>query len=183
MRIKLMLLIVISAICTTAPASAPASASPKKVTLCVKAWGVRQAVIKKHGKIAPGRNICRLGVQSHFNHKWTRDATTTEKAKYIRTMRALITPPPMMTVSAVPPRQPPAGTLSARATANLPSCTWVPESGGDYNARNGQYIGKYQIGIGHWSTVCRGLGMDPAGQERCAVKVWESEGAGAWANC
>jgi hypothetical protein len=66
----------------------------------------------------------------------------------------------------------------------IPAYIVMCESGGDYNAVNpssGAY-GAYQIMPFHWSSgVCQGLGMDPAGQDECARRIWNSAGAGAWA--
>lgn len=136
MRIKMMLSIALVAIVTTAPASAPASASPKKATLCVKAYGVRQAVIKKHGSRAPGRNICRFGIRGG------KKATTSQKARYIRQLRLLLDPKPYMSTNAGRPYMPPAGTASPHyAPSGLASCIVSHESGGDPGASNGSHTG------------------------------------------
>jgi hypothetical protein len=85
----------------------------------------------------------------------------------------------------VPPPQKPAGVSSDRDVASLPDCTWRPESGGSYTAVNGSSgaYGKYQIIPSTWAAHCSDLGRDPAGQERCAARVYEAQGAGAWVNC
>jgi hypothetical protein len=74
----------------------------------------------------------------------------------------------------------------------IPAYIVMCESGGDYNAVNpssGAY-GAYQILPQHWSAtgfgygspgICYGLGMDPAGQDECARRIWNSAGPGAWA--
>jgi hypothetical protein len=120
-------------------------ASPRKpATLCTKAWPVRQAVVKQHGKRAPGLNICRHGVR-HSDGTYTK-ATTAQKARYIRAMRRLIAPAPYLSLRAVPPGQPPAGTLSARASPRgLAACIVAAESGGNPQASNGTHFG-----IGQW---------------------------------
>lgn len=57
------------------------------------------------------------------------------------------------------------------------------ESGGDYNAVNpssGAY-GKYQIMPFHWNGgICSDLDRSPAGQDKCAARIWETSGPGAW---
>jgi len=152
-------------------------------------------VAARHGHRAPGRNIVKYGIaftwtsKNHKrSHRGVRNATTHEVAVSARQLMTILKPPgPLLSRTVVPPPRPPAGVRTASVKANLPSCTWVPESGGDYNAVNpssGAY-GKYQIMPSHWSpgSVCYGMGKDPAGQERCAVAVYKSEGAGAWVNC
>jgi hypothetical protein len=142
MRIKMMSLLVLATLCLI-PASAPATAKAphKKATLCVKAYGVRQAVIKKHGSRAPGRNICRFGIRGG------KKATTSQKARYIRQLRLLLEPKPYMSTNAGKPYVPPAGTASPNyAPSGLASCIVSRESGGDPNASNGQYTG-----IAQWS--------------------------------
>jgi hypothetical protein len=134
------------------------------------------------GVRAAGRDIIRKGI---IKHGKARPATKSEKARFQRQLRKLLNPPSLMYTRAVPPGQYPAGTQTAFNVAELPSCTWKPESGGDYNARNGIYWGKYQIGEDHWDPgrACYGLGKDPSGQESCARAVYRTEGLGAWVNC
>jgi Transglycosylase-like domain len=77
------------------------------------------------------------------------------------------------------------GATTSTTTSSLPSCTWAPESGGDYGAVNAGSgaRGKYQIvpetyaaygGDGSWS---------PADQERVAGRIYAATGGSAWANC
>lgn len=140
------------------------------------------SVTRKLGKRAAGRDIIHHGVNTKSGPK---DPTKHQKAKFQRQLRKLLNPPQLMWTRATPPTQAPAGTLSAFHIAALPDCTWVKESGGSYTARNGIYWGKYQIGEDHWNPgrACSGLGKDPGGQEACAVRVYETEGLGAWVNC
>ncbi len=129
-------------------ATTASPASSKNPKLCDTAAGVRAAVVKKHGKRAPGRNICRFGVQSKFNAKWSKPATVKQKAVYVRALRALNAPPPaFLAKTAALPALAPAGTLSARyAPSGLASCIVRHESGGNPLATNGQYHG-----IAQWS--------------------------------
>lgn len=166
------------------PASASAAHKPRQ-TLCTTAYPVRQAVIKHHGKRAPGRNICRQGVR-HSDGSVT-EATTSQKARYIRAMRRLIAPPPAyMVIRAGPPRQLPAGTLTAHSRANLPWCTWGPESGGDYQASNGTHFGKYQFDQQTWESVGgtgNPLNASHEEQDRRAAILYSRRGGQPWVNC
>lgn len=140
------------------------------------------AVKAKHGPRAPGRNIRRWGVL-HNGHQ--RDSTCKQIARSAQQLRRLLTAPQQMHSTAVPPRQEPAGTKSDLDVANLPSCTWMPESGGSYTAYNessGAW-GKYQVIPSTWRAYCSDLGRGPSGQEQCAVRIYEGQGAGAWVNC
>lgn len=119
--------------------AAPAEA--KNTTLCYKAHGVRESVVKKHGKQAPGRNICRYGLRSG------KKPTVHQKAKYVRALKRLNYSPQFLTVTAGPPIQPPAATMSAHlAPAGTAACIVQHESGGNPTAQNGQYTG-----IAQWS--------------------------------
>jgi hypothetical protein len=140
------------------------------------------AVKKAHGTRAPGRNIRKWGV---LRHGHTRDATCKQIARSAQQLRRLLTAPKLMHSVPVPPPQKPAGVSSDRDVASLPDCTWRPESGGSYTAVNGSSgaYGKYQIIPSTWAAHCSDLGRDPAGQERCAARVYEAQGAGAWVNC
>lgn len=194
MKLKITAALVAAAVLPIAPTSTTVAAERGKQTLCEQAYNVRQAVIKKHGKRSPGRNICRFGVQSKFNSKWSKPATTKQKATYIRRMKGLITPPPTPTLlvrTAVPPSQPPAGTLSpsvkAPAGGTLASIARC-ESGGNPGAvsPNGLYRGKYQFDQGTWNSV--GGSGDPAAapeatQDRLAAKLYAQRGAQPWPVC
>lgn len=130
------------AVLTTTLWVAPAEA--KNSTLCYKAHGLRMSVIKKHGKRAPGRNICRQGVRVDSGVK---SATTRQKARYVRALRSLNAPRPYLTTTAGSPARPPAGTLTARhAPSGLAACIVQRESSGNPNAVNGEHTG-----IGQWT--------------------------------
>jgi hypothetical protein len=176
--------IMLAAVVSTAAIAPPVEAATHQTT-CEKAYNVRHVVIKKHGKRVPGRNICRFGVQSKFNKKWSKPATNAQKAAYLRNLKALVAPPQFMTAVGAPSK-PPAGTLSPRA--NLPYCTWGPESGGDYRAvsPDGKYGGKYQMDMQTWQSV-GGSGSpaaaSPAEQDKRAAMLYASRGGQPWANC
>jgi Transglycosylase-like domain len=169
-------------------------ASAKNTTLCFKAHGVREAVVKKHGADAAGRNICRYGVQSKYNKRWTKPASTKLKARYLRQLRKLNSPPPqpqLLDRTAVPPEQPPAGvhTASVEAPAggaleSIAAC----ESGGDPTAvsADGTYRGKYQFDHQTWASV--GGSGDPAAapeaeQDRRAAALMAQRGSSPWPVC
>ena len=179
---RIMLFLVATVIATTVPASAQAAST------CEKAYTVRMAVVKKFGKRAPGRNVCRYGVK-HSNGKVT-PAKHSQKKRYLFALRRLNTPPVTRYVKtvAVPPRQAPAGTMS-QATRysgggnySIPASIVHCESGGSYSAVNpssGAY-GAYQI----LPSTAAAHGCDlstPGGQDRCAAVIWATEGRGAWA--
>jgi hypothetical protein len=59
------------------------------------------------------------------------------------------------------------------------------ESGslGYANNTHAGYVGCYQISADHFNGgSCSGLGTDPAGQDKCAAIICQTEGAGAWTN-
>lgn len=164
------------------PASAQADYSSCDQSLETTYSNRYYAVKKAHGTRAPGRNIRKWGV---LNHGHQQRSTCKQVARSAQQLRRLLTAPRLMHSTAVPPRQRPAGTLSDFDKANLPDCTWRPESGGSYtayNASSGAY-GKYQVIPSTWAAHCSDLGRGPAGQERCAARVYAAQGAGAWVNC
>ena len=141
---------------------------------------------EKCGRCA-GRNIRRWGVR-HTTGRVER-ATFTQVARSTGQLQRLTAPPPpprhLLRRVAVQPSLRPAGVSSSTVRAGLPDCTWRPESGGNYGAYNsssGAY-GKYQIIPSTWAAHCSGVSRDPAGQEVCAARVYQAQGAGAWVNC
>jgi hypothetical protein len=140
-------------------------------------------VANKHGKRAPGRNIRKNGV---LFRKVVFNATCGELRRSRSQLKKLLRPPfYTLVTSNVPPAQPPAGVHSAEQTGAfngwaIPEYIVMCESGGDFNARNpsGAY-GAYQIMPG----TAAGYGCDlstPAGQHRCAAKIYAAEGASPW---
>jgi hypothetical protein len=131
---------------TFAVAVPAAQSSPHRATTCEKAYGVRAAVVKKHGKRAPGRNICRLGVR-HSGGSTTK-ATVNQKRRYLSQLRLL-----NVAAAAVPPHLAPAGAMTARGTPSTnsmvnPQC----ESGGNPQAVSpAGYWGKYQFDRQTWT--------------------------------
>jgi hypothetical protein len=143
------------------------------------------AVAKKFNRRAPGRNIRKYGVQKHDK---VRNATCHElrvsRGQLIRLRRPPRPGPPLLVVKATSPQQAPAGVSSATPKANLPDCTWRPESGGDYGAYNPSGArGKYQIMPSTHAAYCSELGWSPGEQDTCAARIYAGQGAGAWVNC
>lgn len=174
-------------LCVATTVTVATFTAPAEANVCSKAYSVRAAVVKKFGKRAPGRNICRFGVK-HSNGK-VRPARYAQKKRYLFALRNLNRPPVTryVRVAAVPPRQAPAGALSPATRyksggnyaipASIVSC----ESGGSYTAVNqssGAY-GAYQILPS--TAAAHGCDLSTAGgQDQCAAKIWATEGRGAW---
>jgi hypothetical protein len=182
---KVILAILIALI--TGALVAPAGAAHKG--LCERAYQARIAVVKKHGKRAPGRNICRFGVQSKFNKNWTKAPTSAQKAVYLRHLKDILHPPIYMSAVGAP-ANPPAGTLSPRGS--LPACTWAPESGGNYHGPNNPKTGasgKYQIIPSTWASyggtkyASQARDATPAQQDEIAAKIASQGGLSNWVNC
>lgn len=174
-----------------APATASA-AQQDRPTLCERAYEVRQVVVKVHGKQAPGRNICRFGIKSQYNKKWTKDATYVQKSQYVAQMKRLLrpAPSPFLVRAAVPPAQAPAGTLTASAKApaggilaRIRAC----ESGGNYSTNTGNgYYGAYQFDQQTWNSV-GGSGSpaaaSPGEQDIRAAALLKQRGTSPWPVC
>lgn len=122
---------------------------------CVKAEKVREQVVKRHGKRAPGRDICKLGIikkprseRGNDLHPGVREPSWEKKRYYLNALRRLNAP--LLTyvgVYAGKPLLPPADTMSAtRYPTGVAGCIVDHESGGYPGAVNGQYHG-----IAQWS--------------------------------
>jgi Transglycosylase-like domain len=135
-------------------------------------------VAKQLGKRSPGRNIRNLGVR---RHKTVRDASCHELRDSLATLRALRAPTGGQGSGA-------SAASTGGTGANLPACTWAPESGGSYNAYNPSSGagGKYQIMPSTWRAY-GGTGSpqtaSPAEQDRVAARVYAGQGASAWTDC
>jgi hypothetical protein len=141
--------IALVAVGMTAAIAPSTPALAKSHTACEKAYGVRQAVIKKHGRRAPGRNICRFGVK-HSDGTVTR-TTYRQKKRYLTQLRLLNGSYAYLRVRAVTPRLKPAGTLSAAlAPTGQAACIVQRESGGNPAASNGTHFGIAQWSLATW---------------------------------
>lgn len=159
-----------------------AAASPPRKQERKTYLGVRHALIVKHGKRAPGRQILKYGVKKPGHH--SRPATAAEVAQTIRNMRALLTPylapapPPIPVAGVLTPRAPAGGAL-----ASIRAC----ESGGNYSTDTGNgFYGAYQFTQDTWESV-GGSGnpaaASPAEQDARAAKLLATAGAGQWPVC
>jgi hypothetical protein len=161
---------------------APASADAKSPSVCSKAYNVRVAVVKKFGKRAPGRNICRYGVK-HSNGK-VRPAKYSQKKRYLFALRRLNTNLPMMYAGS--PKVAPAATATPRAGGHLAAIR-ACESGGNYSTNTGNgFYGAYQFDMSTWASV-GGTGnpanASPAEQDKRAAILYSRRGAQPWPVC
>jgi hypothetical protein len=168
-------------VATVAMAAVPTAS--QAATACSKAYKVRQAVIKKFGTRAPGRNICRFGVV-HSNGKIS-EATFPQKKRYLFALRKMNTPYTTLLVAGSP-RVPPAGTSTPRAGGALASIR-ACESGGNYQTNTGNgFYGAYQFDQSTWRAA-GGTGTpntaSPAEQDRVAAGWIASGHRNAWPNC
>jgi hypothetical protein len=150
-----------------------ASAADHQRTLCQRAHPIRSSIVKKHGERAAGRDICEKGVVRE-KKGGTRPPTKHEKAKYLRVLRRLNSPPPSPLLVRV--AAPGGGTLD-----RIAQC----ESGGSPTAvnPNGHY-GKYQFDLQTWQSV--GGSGNPAAapeaeQDRRAATLYAQRGGSPWA--
>jgi hypothetical protein len=169
---------------TTAAAAAP--------NICGPAYKDRMLVIKKHGKRAPGRNICRFGVK--LSNGKVVDATVKQKKRYRAQLKQLVRPAPaLLAVQAVPPSQAPAGTASASVRAPVGgtlAAIRACETRGQpnpytTNTGNGFY-GSYQFDLPTWQSV-GGTGLpsnaSPAEQDKRAAILYSQRGSSPWPVC
>lgn len=187
---KRILLIAVTLMC----AISPAAHASTRGDLAFSAKQFRAKVVKKHGVRAAGRDIVKFGVifVTADHRQAVRRPKLPELRRYRDQLQTLATPPriPRLTRIAVPPAQAPAGTLTPSVKANLPYCTWGPESGGNYKAVGtgiaaGHY-GKYQFDQQTWESV-GGTGRPdqapPAEQDERAAMLYAQRGSQPWTNC
>lgn len=173
-------------------------------SLADQANHLRGEVVRALGKRAPGRDIVRWGVVKR-NGK-TRRATQAELMNYRDALSRMLAPArPSPTaashsstagVSSSTSGQTPApqyravtdSSSSGSGAGNLPTCTWQPESGGDWHAVNSSSGagGRYQIMPSTWAAY-GGTGSpqdaSPAEQTAVAERIMQSQGPSAWVNC
>jgi len=147
---------------------------------------LRAEVVHALGARAPGRDIVRRGVVER--HGKTRRPTRAELISYQDALARMLAPPPAQQPSADPTSTATTPTSSAAAAGDLPTCTWQPESGGDWSAVNPSSGagGRYQIMPSTWAAYGgTGLPQDasPAEQTAVAQRIMQSQGPSAWANC
>lgn len=165
--------------------------TPQHVRAYERAYHADQRI---EGRTAPGRNIIRDGLASG------RAVTDADVMASLAVLQRAIAPPPApapvpVAVTAAPVAAPVAAapasyaaSYSGGSSGALPSCTWVPESGGNwsaYNASSGAG-GRYQILPSTWQAY-GGTGSpqtaSPAEQTTVAQRVYAGQGPSAWVNC
>jgi hypothetical protein len=176
--------IIASLVCLVGVSSAQAST---RGDVRASAAKVRHSVDRHLGRKAGGRRIEKYGIRVHGH---VRPATTDELRSYRTRLLSLLAPPPAPGVTAAA-SQPPTAVLSsapARAAGGLPAC--ASESGTNYstgpeNTNASGATGRYQEMPMHRQKggVCYGIDLSPAGQDRCAEKIYAAQGAGAWTGC
>lgn len=146
------------------------------------------AVAHKFGRRAPGRNIVRWGLP----RRRATDARIVQSTAVLERMLAPPPPPPppapVAQAVAAPSAAPVASASSSGSSGSLPSCTWVPESGGNWSAVNSSSGagGRYQIMPSTWQAY-GGSGSpasaSPGEQTAIAQKIYNDVGGSAWTNC
>ncbi|MBV8712919.1 MAG: transglycosylase family protein [Solirubrobacterales bacterium] len=166
-------------------------------SLADQANHLRDKVVSALGNRAPGRDIVRWGVLDR-NGK-TRRPTQPELINYRDALSRMLAPampsprPPSQSStdgssSSASQRTPANSSSRGSNTGSLPTCTWQPESGGDWHAVNPSSGagGRYQIEPGTWAAyggTGRPQDASPAEQTTVAQRIMQSQGASAWANC
>lgn len=134
---------------------------------------------EKFGHRAPGRNIIEDGLAR-------RSVNDADVVRSIGTLERMLTPAPPVSEAGV------AGATYTGSTASsgsaLPACAWQPESGGDPSAVNPSSGagGYYQIMPSTWAAYGgTGAPQDAPMSEQTAIaqRIYQSQGASAWANC
>lgn len=176
-------------------------------SFAAQASHLRREVTAVLGNNAAGRDIVRWGVVGR--HGKTHRPTRAELIRYrdvlARILVALARSSSPTSVSSL--GSPSAGSSSSTAqtaavqnpsqaggasngssSGAMPTCTWLPESGGNWNAVNPSSGagGRYQIVPSTWAANGgTGLPQDasPAEQTRVAGNILRSQGASAWSNC
>jgi hypothetical protein len=147
---------------------------------------LRHAVVRALGKRAPGRDIVHWGVLKR--NRRTRRPTRAELIAYRDALSRMLTPSRTATPFSSRGSSSSSSGASASAAGDLPTCTWQPESGGDWKAVNPSSGagGRYQILPSTWAAYGgTGLPQDasPAEQSAIAEKIMHSQGPSAWINC
>jgi hypothetical protein len=132
-----------------------------------------------------GRNIVAHGARLHGH---IRPASYHLIAQSIRTMRRMLTPVTVARASPIAPATDAVAAAMPTSSGGMPACTWVPESGGSYTARNASGAGgKYQIMPRTWKayggSTANAADATPAEQEAVARRVLAGQGPSAWVNC
>jgi hypothetical protein len=141
---------------------------------------LRAEVVHALGRRSPGRDIVRQGILAHGK---TRRPTRSQLLSYQDALARMLAAKDAGFSSS-------GSTTSgaSMAAGSLPTCTWEPESGGDWSALNPSSGagGRYQIMPSTWAAYGgTGLPQDapPAEQTAVAERIMQSQGLSAWVNC
>jgi hypothetical protein len=139
---------------------------------------LRAEVVRALGHRSPGRDIVRQGILAHGK---TRRPTHAELISYQDALARML-------ASGYSSSDSNTSSESAAAAGSLPTCTWQPESGGDWSAVNPSSGagGRYQIMPSTWAAYGgTGLPQDasPAEQTAVAERIMQEQGPSAWVNC
>jgi hypothetical protein len=142
---------------------------------------LRAKVVHALGSRSPGRDIVRRGIVDHGR---TRPPTHAELVSYQDALAGMLASNTAGSASA----DSTTSSAGAATAASLPTCTWEPESGGDWSAVNPSSGagGRYQIMPSTWAAYGgTGLPQDasPAEQTAVAERILQSQGLSAWVNC
>lgn len=138
----------------------------------------------------PGRQIIDKGLSSGREPSNERIAASARRMlNWLRMLRA---PAPVAAPSTAPVAAPSAEAptpVQSSGGAGLPGC--ADESAGNYstgpantNPTTGA-TGRWQTLRSHYERggICQEYDLSPGGQDACAEKIYEEQGAGAWVNC
>lgn len=174
---------------TSAPArplgvSAPAAYHHKAAGPLAKRYSALWHACRDKATCTAGRNIRRYGVRTD------RGARTARKSDYRSSISrfdgwlhpVIAAPAPALLSPAAPVA------VTSSYSGGMPDCTWKPESGGSYTARNPSGAGgKYQIMPSTWAanggSGSNAADAPPAEQEAVARRVMATQGPSAWVNC
>lgn len=180
---------------------APATAHPLTApTHHHAAWHRAGPVVKRYSALwhacadkadcTAGRNIRRYGVRTANGARVARRSDYSSSiARFERWLHPpIVAPAPVLTSPVAPNSAPVTVATTASYSGAMPACTWVPESGGSYTAKNPSGAGgKYQIMPSTWKAnggvEANAADAPPAEQEAVARRVMATQGAGAWVNC
>lgn len=140
--------------------------------------------VSRHGG-QPGRDIVADGVRRHGHARAATTADVRHSLDTLRQMEDSLTAPQATTALSGSSTSTSGSASVSSSSSSLPSCTWEPESGGDYNAVNPSSgaRGKYQIMPSTYAAYGGDGSWSPADQERVAQKIYAATGGSAWTNC
>lgn len=139
-----------------------------------------RAVARRYGRRTPGRYLL---AHHHTARQLRASLRILDRMLHPVAVRVPVATTVPTAAAVAPTILAPAPTSPA-PSVGLPTCTWQPESGGNWTAVNptsGAY-GRYQILASTAQAYGCNLSTD-AGQTACAETVYQHQGAGAWVGC